>query len=356
MVAPPESIELYCRAAHEYKASDLILHVGEPPIVRVSGSITPMEAPPLTLNDLMAFRAYCGVPSEATDHDASFVSGDGIRFRVNFHRQLGAEAAVLRRISNTPPDIDGLGVPSVILKSMAARKSGLFVVSGPTGSGKSTTLAALIQWVNMNLERHIVTIEDPVEYVFERDRSLFTQRAVGLDTPSFAQGLRRSLRQAPDIILLGEIRDADTAMVALQAAETGHLVLTTLHASDVGEVVERLMAFFPDRERKGHLQVLAGQLLGILCQKLLPATSGGMVLATEFLTNLGLSRQCIRNADLPALRDFISQSDPSESYDFLSSFLELVTTHRIAEDTALITFPNPAELKRRLRGITSSAS
>lgn len=352
----PESIELYCRAAHEYKASDLILHVGEPPIVRVSGSITPMEAPCLSLNDLMAFRNHCGVPSEATDYDASFVSGEGIRFRVNFHRQLGAEAAVLRRISNTPPDIDGLGVPSDILKSMVARKSGLLVVSGPTGSGKSTTLAALIQWVNMNLERHIVTIEDPVEYVFERDRSLFTQRAVGLDTPSFAQGLRRSLRQAPDIILLGEIRDADTAMVALQAAETGHLVLTTLHASDVGEVVERLLAFFPDGERKGHLQVLAGQLLGILCQKLLPSTSGGMVLATEFLTNLGLSRQCIRDADLSALRDVIIQADSSESYDFLSSFLDLVKSQRITEETALLAVPNPAELKRRMRGITSSTS
>ncbi|MCE9587428.1 MAG: PilT/PilU family type 4a pilus ATPase [Verrucomicrobia bacterium] len=356
MDAPPESIELYCRAAHEYKASDLILHVGEPPIVRVSGSITPMEAPPLSLHDLMAFRAYCGVPSEATDHDASFISGEGIRFRVNFHRQLGAEAAVLRMITGTPPDIDTLGVPSEILKKMVARSSGIIIVSGPTGSGKSTTLAALLEWVNKNMERHVVTIEDPIEFIFQRDRSLFTQRSVGLDTPSFAEGLRRSLRQAPDIILVGEIRDATTAAVALQAAETGHLVLTTLHASDVGEVLDRIMAFFPEREKKGHLQVLAGQLLGILCQKLLPTTAGGMVLATEFLTNLGLSRQCIRDADLPALRDFISHSDPSESYDFLSSFLDLVTTGKIAEDTALLAVPNPAELKRRLRGITSSSS
>jgi twitching motility protein PilT len=356
MDAPPESIELYCRAAHEYKASDLILHVGEPPIVRVSGSITPMEAPPLSLNDMVDFRAYCGVPSKSTDYDASFVSGEGIRFRVNFHRQLGAEAAVLRMITGTPPDIDTLGVPSEILKKMVARSSGIIIVSGPTGSGKSTTLAALLEWVNKNMERHVVTIEDPIEFIFQRDRSLFTQRSVGLDTPSFAEGLRRSLRQAPDIILVGEIRDAATAAVALQAAETGHMVLTTLHASDVGEVLDRIMAFFPDREKKGYMQVLASQLLGILCQKLLPNTVGGMVLATEFLTNLGLSRQCIREADLPALRDFISHSDRSESYDFLSSFLDLVTTRKIAEDTALLAVPNPAELKRRLRGITSSAS
>lgn len=356
MDTPPESIELYCRAAYEYKASDLILHVGEPPIVRVSGSVTPMEAPPLSLPDMMAFRAYCDVPKEATDHDASFVSAGGIRFRVNFHRQLGEEAAVLRRITGTPPDIDALGVPSGILKKMAGRRSGIIIVSGPTGSGKSTTLAALLEWVNKNMERHIVTIEDPIEFVFHRDRSLFTQRAVGVDTPSFSEGLRRSLRQAPDIILVGEIRDADTAMVALQAAETGHLVLTTLHASDVGEVVERLMAFFPDGERAGHLQVLSGQLLGILCQKLLPSTAGGMVLATEFLTNLGLSRQYIRDADLSSLRDIIVQSDPMESYDFLRSFFDLVTSGEVSEEAALLAVPHPAELKRRLRGITSSSS
>jgi pilus retraction protein PilT len=350
----PDSIELYCRAAHEYKASDLILHAGEQPIVRVSGSVTPMEAPPLSYEDLSAFRSYCGVPPASLDHDASFVSAQGIRFRVNFHRQLGREAAVLRRISSTPPDIDMLGLPSDILKSMAERRSGILIVSGPTGSGKSTTLAAVLDWVNRNLERHVVTIEDPVEFVFERGRSLFTQRAVGLDTPSFAEGLRRSLRQAPDIILVGEIRDTETATVALQAAETGHLVLTTLHASDTGEVLERLLAFFPDGERKSHLQVLSGQLLGILCQKLLPAMSGGMVLACEYLTNIGLSRQCILNEDLAMLRDILANADSKESMDFLSSFLRLVSTGKISHETALLAVPNQAELRRRLRGVTTA--
>ena len=184
---PPESIELYCRAAQEYKASDLILHAGEPPVVRVSGSITPMEAPPLNAADLRAFRECCGVPDSSSDHDASFVSAQGIRFRVNFHRSLGQDAAVLRRISSTPPDIDQLGLPSGLLKEMASRKSGILIVSGPTGSGKSTTLASVLEWVNCNLERHIVTVEDPVEFVFERKQSLFTQRAVGLDTASFAE-------------------------------------------------------------------------------------------------------------------------------------------------------------------------
>ena len=353
---PPESIELYCRAAQEYKASDLILHAGEPPVVRVSGSITPMEAPPLNAADLRAFRECCGVPDSSSDHDASFVSAQGIRFRVNFHRSLGQDAAVLRRISSTPPDIDQLGLPSGLLKEMASRKSGILIVSGPTGSGKSTTLASVLEWVNCNLERHIVTVEDPVEFVFERKQSLFTQRAVGLDTASFAEGLRRALRQAPDIILVGEIRDADTASVALQAAETGHLVMATLHASDVGEVIERLVAFFPEAERKGYLQVLSGQLLAVLCQKLVPSCDDGVVLACEYLSNIGLTRECILHADLPGLRDHLAQADSSESLDFLHAFQRLAAEGRVSEETALLSVSNPAELRRRLRGISSSLS
>ncbi len=353
---PPESVELYCKASREYKASDLILHAGEPPILKISGSMTAMEAPPLPAADLVTFREHCGVPEESNDHDASFVSADGIRFRVNFLRQLGRDAAVLRRISAEPPDIETLGVPTAILKEWAVRRSGIVIVSGPTGSGKSTTLAALLEWVNRNHERHIVTIEDPVEFVFRRNKSLFTQRAVGQDTGSFSEGLRRSLRQAPDIILVGEIRDADTASVALQAAETGHLVFATLHASDVGEVLERMMAFFPESERAGHLQVLAGQLLGLICQKLLPAADGGMVLACEYMTNFGRTRQCILNADLPTLRDHLAQANLAESCDFLRAFHQLVSSGRISEETALLAVPNPAELRRRLRGISSSFS
>lgn len=356
MPNPPETIELYCRAAQEYGASDLILHVGEPPVVRVSGSVTPMEAAPLESSDMMAFRTHCGVPEEADDHDASFVTATGIRFRVNFHRSLGKEGAVLRRINATPPNLETIGIPVAILKEMASRKSGILIVSGPTGSGKSTTLAAVLDWVNRNLERHVVTVEDPVEFVFTRERSLFTQRAVGLDTPSFAEGLRRALRQAPDIILVGEIRDAETASVALQAAETGHLVMATLHASDAGEVVDRLLAFFPDAERRSHQQVLAGQLLGVFCQKLVPSTAGGMVLACEYMTNVGITRQCIIEADIPLLRDHLAEADAAESRDFLRAFHELVSTGRVSEETAMASVPNPAELRRRLRGISSNLS
>jgi len=349
----PPSIELFCRAADEYKASDLILQQGEAPVVRVSGSITPMEAPPVEVADLRAFREACGVPPESQDYDASFISSGGVRFRVNFHRRLGGEGAVLRRINSAPPALETLGVPEGVLREMVERRSGIIIVSGPTGSGKSTTLASLLDWVHHNLERHIVTIEDPVEYAFERDRSLFTQRAVGLDTHTFAEGLRRALRQAPDIILVGEIRDAETASVALQAAETGHLVLATLHSSDVSEVIERLEAFFPESERRGLRQVLSGQLLMILCQKLLPSCTGGRSLVCEHLTNVGMARQCIRDGDVASLRDYLAKADEIESIDFLRSFYRLVSEGAIEEGVAMQACPNPAELRRRLRGISS---
>jgi Tfp pilus assembly pilus retraction ATPase PilT len=175
-------------------------------------------------------------------------------------------------------------------------------------------------------------------------------------TASFAEGLRCALRQAPDIILVGEIRDAETASVALQAAETGHLVLTTLHASDVGEVLERMTAFFPDADRRGHLQVLSGQLLGVLCQKLLPSPESGMVPACEYLTNIGITRRFILNADLPALRDHLIAANEEESLDFLRAFQRLVAEGKLSEETALLAVPNPAELRRRLRGVSSDLS
>lgn len=163
-----------------------------------------MEAPAIPAGDLKAFREACGVPNGLADHDASFLSREGVRFRVNFHRRLGEDGAVLRRINTAPPPLDSIGVPSELLSDMVQRRSGILIVSGPTGSGKTTTLASLLDWVNKNHERHVVTIEDPVEFVFEREKSVFTQRAVGLDTPDFAEGLRRALRQAPDIILVGK--------------------------------------------------------------------------------------------------------------------------------------------------------
>lgn len=322
--------------------------------MRVSGSITPLEAPPITAQEIHDFRSACGIEKDSYDEEASFISPDGVRFRVNFHHRLGGEGAVLRRINSSPPPISSLGVPVDVLCRVVQQRSGIIIVSGPTGSGKSTTLASLLDWVNRNMERHVVTIEDPVEYVFPRDKSLFTQRAVGVDTPSFAEGLRRALRQSPDIIMVGEIRDAETAEVALQAAETGHLVLATLHASDVGEVLHRLLAFFPEMQKNGVLQVISGQLLMVISQKLMASPAGDRVLACEYLTVAGLARQCILEGDVAGLRDYLVGADEAESMDFLRSFQKLVNDGALSPEEAFKSCPNPSELRRRLRGISSN--
>jgi twitching motility protein PilT len=351
-----KSIELCCKAAVEYKASDVILRSDEPPMLRISGSVTFVEMPSISKEEMASLRAACKVPESASDHDASLFTSDGLRFRVNFHQHLGRDSAVLRLIKTSIPDLENLGVPSELLQSWAQQRSGIIIVSGPTGSGKSTTLSSLLEWVNHRLERHIVTIEDPVEFVFTGDKSYFTQRAVGLDTPSFAEGLRRSLRQAPDIILVGEIRDRETAEVALQAAETGHLVLATLHAPNACEVVERMSAFLPEDLKQGYLQVLSNQLLGVLCQKLLQAAQGGSVLACEYFSNVGIMRRLVREANLDNLFDQISISSNQEASSFLNSLYDLVIAKKITEEQALLAAPRPADLHRMLLGVSATTS
>jgi twitching motility protein PilT len=336
MDAPPESIELYCRAAHEYKASDLILHLGEPPIVRVSGSITPMEAPVVTREDLIAFRNACGVPVTSTDHDARFISSEGVRFRVNFHDHFGGQGAVLRRINSVIPDIHTLGVPSLPLCEIMKRRSGILIVSGSTGSGKSTTIASLLDWVNQNLERHIVTIEDPVEFIFEKNRSLFTQRAVGIDTANFAEGLRRALRQAPDIIMVGEIRDAETASVALRAAQTGHLVVASLHTNDAPGVLYRIVENFPGDEQEQILGLLANTLCAILSQRIfLSEDEKNHVMVTELLTNNSAVASCIRDRRFEQIVGLMEIGRKDGMHTFDDMLEKLYLERRISKEDAV---------------------
>ena len=216
----------------KHGASDLFLSEGAVARTKIGGELMMLGDAPVTLEEVSAFWKLCGGdPTYDGDRDSSFVNEDGVRFRVNLHRHTGKLGAVLRRISTEIPDMESLGLPADILIDWIKRPSGLVLVTGATGCGKSTTLASALEWVNQNMARHIVTIEDPIEYLFESKNSYFTQREVHTDTDSFARGLRSSLRQAPDVILLGEIRDQETAITALQAAETGHLVMATLHSA-----------------------------------------------------------------------------------------------------------------------------
>jgi twitching motility protein PilT len=348
-------LEDLLRAAVESGASDLILHSGRVAMARVEGQLVPVESASMTDADLDTLWAACGAEAGAKDFDAGMTTAAGARFRVNLLRHLGSRAAVLRRIRSDVPPLESLGLPVELLREWAVRKSGVVLVSGPTGSGKSTTVASILGWLNDTAPRHIVTIEDPVEFVFKPQQALFTQREVGIDTPSFAEGLRRSLRQNPDVIFLGEIRDAESALTAIQAAETGHLVFATLHASTCADVISRLELLFAEEDREGIRRTLAGQLLGVLCQRLLPARDGSRCLLCEYFSNIGSSRRIIAEGRMEDLQDFVSRGDPRNARSFSTSMVELIRLGQIEEATALENSDRPQELLRLLRGIHSSS-
>ncbi len=348
-----ELINGLCLLANQHGASDIFLHEGRVPQLRIDNELRIAGELPVSSTELESFWKHCGAPLEAVDYDGSYVDSEGRRFRVNFFRSLVVRGAVLRPIKMVIPSLTTLGLPSDLLISWLLRPSGLVLVSGPTGSGKSTTLASCLDWLNHNHSRHIVTIEDPVEYLFKSDLCLFTQREVGIDTPTFAEGLRRSLRQSPNVILLGEIRDGPSAITALQAAETGHLVLATLHSSNVLDSLERLSRLFEVGERENVLQVLSQQLIGILCQRLINAEPNGRALAVEHFENQAVTRKWILEGKFRELADLIAKGDNPANVTFMKALAALVRGGRVAEATALQAAANPHELQRELRGISA---
>jgi len=341
-------------AAVENSASDVILRSGQAAVFRINGELASVESEHPSEQDMGSLWSACGAEGKELDRDASLTTEEGVRFRVNLLRQLGVRGAVLRRIQNQIPAMETLGLPCELLREWAARPSGIVVVCGPTGSGKSTTMASLLEWINGSMARHIVTIEDPVEFLFAGKMSFFTQREVGIDTPSFAEGLRRSLRQNPDVIFLGEIRDAPSAITAIQAAETGHLVFATVHAAGCADVVARLELLFPPDERESVRKTLAAQLHGVLCQRLLPAISGSRALLTEYFSNEASSRRLIAEGRMNELQDFVSRGDPRNVRSFADSLMQLVRAGIVAEAVALDNADNPQEFARSLRGVSSS--
>ncbi len=351
-----ELINGLCCTTIEHGVSDLFLLAGELPQLRLHGEIIPYGDTIVTAQELESFWTHCGGGKDVLDFDGSFISSNGNRFRVNLFRSLHKRGAVLRPIKTIIPGIETLGVPVDLLISWASRPSGLVLVTGATGSGKSTTIASCLNWVNQSYSRHIVTIEDPIEFLFKPDKCLITQRDVGVDTTSFAEGLRRSLRQSPDVIMLGEIRDPLTAMTALQASETGHLVFATLHSSNVLDSMERLTRLFTGSEREGVLQVISQQLVGILCQKLVPANEGGRLLVLEHFENQAATRKWIMEGKFREMADFIAKGDNPTNVTFIQSLVGLVQTQRISEEVALDASTNPHEVKRQLRGINANSS
>lgn len=349
-------IEQICAAAVEHQAEDLFLKANECPGARIQGQIYRLTDDILTNEALGEFWMGCGCdPASTTEQDVRWMSPDGHWFRVNLFRHLGRLGAALRPIKGEVRSLEELGLPADRLREWASRENGLVLVTGATNSGKSTTLASCLDWINQARQSHIVTIEDPIEYVLKPARSVITQREVGGDTESFVSGLRAALRQSPDVIMLGEIRDADTARVALQACETGHLVLTTMHCSDVAETLERLTALFPPDERESALIVLCKQLIGIVCQKLLPAEGGGLHVVVEHLANSGAIRKWLREGRALEIVEFMSRNQDSGNMTFAQAIASAYRAGILSKATARAAFPDAHEFDRMEMGISNGS-
>jgi pilus retraction protein PilT len=349
-----QNIDSILDAAEQQEASDVFLQENEVPRLKINEQIIVLEKEPLSLADITAFWQACGANAQGdgdTDRDSGFVSRTHTRYRVNLHRTMGRLGAVLRRIKTKVPGLKALGAPEWLLHQWGSREHGLIIVTGPTGSGKSTTIASLLQWINENQVRHVVTIEDPVEYQFTNNRSYFTQRQVGRDTGTFSSGLRSALREAPDVIFVGEIRDYETALTALQASETGHLVVSTMHSENVGDTMERYLNLFPAEDAKHGTNLLANQLSGVLCQKLVQSADGGLHLLVEHVENAGAMRDWIARRELQNIDQYISRGSDPAAVSFLQSTIKALQAKIITEATAMASVSNESELRRAMRGI-----
>ncbi len=342
-------------------ATDVHLRVGSHIMVRVDGDIQPLGDSCLT-----AAETRQAVDWILRDHQVELRSGleldigyalPGLgRFRANVFTESGQIGMVMRVMPPEPSSVADLNLPPV-LSQIAGEERGLVLVTGVTGSGKSTTLAAMIDHINRTLRKHIVTIEDPIEYVHREKNCLITQRQIGVDTGDFATALRAALRQDPDVILIGEMRDQETIDAALLAAETGHLVFSTLHTVDATETLNRILATYPPHQQVQVRTQLADVLRGVISQRLLPAAGGaGLVPAVEVLVNTKFISECIRDPKrTQRLHD--AMADGASQYGmqtFDQSLLALVSENFITEEVAIAAATSPNDLKLQLRGIVSS--
>jgi len=323
-------------------ASDVHLKLGRPPLIRRDGAVEPLAgAGELTEEDLDACLRKLTMTAperyeafERTgDLDIAYTGPDLPRFRVNAFRQRGSASFALRVIPRTVPRFADLGLPRGV-ERLAEEHRGLVLVTGATGSGKSTTLAAIVDHVNRTRASHIVTIEDPLEFLHEDHKSIVNQREVGLDTESFGQALRRALRQDPDTILIGELRDAETAQTALQAAESGHLVFSTLHTIDSAETVSRLVEFFPEGKQQQIRSILSGVLRGVISQRLLQRVDGGRVAVVEVMVNNARIADLIREGRPDEISDAIADGEYFDMQTFQQALIVKVLEGAIDADTA----------------------
>ena len=356
-----DTVEMFnslLRLAVENGASDIHVKSDRPAVLRLDGHLEPIDMDPLPMPMVQQFIEQSCPPQflerwhEDSQVDYCYAIDEIGRFRVNGFYQRGRVSMVFRHVKERPPTFDELNHDPTVFKRLSKLKDGIVLVCGATGSGKSSTLAALLNYINHNYDKHIVTLEDPIEFNYADVKSVINQREVGIDTPTFRTGLRAVLRQDPDIILIGEMRDKDTFDTALSAAETGHLVLGTLHASNGQQAVQRLFEFYPPDQIENMRRQIAEALKATICQKLVPALEGsGRVPVVEIFVVESLGAKVIEEGSYEKIPAVIEASKEAGSKSFNQDLYNLIKAGRITKDDGLAFSPNPKALEMNLKGI-----
>jgi len=349
-------IEEILRLGLQRGASDVHFKVGERVMMRINGRLHRLNLPPLAPED--ARRVFESLrpphmnepPENVREVDFSISVPGGGRFRVNAFQQRGTLALVIRLIPIKIPELGSLNLPS-ILPALANERRGLILVTGTTGSGKSTTLAAMIDQINKTRTAHVITIEDPIEFLFTNQKSSIVQREIGIDTTSFSTALRAALRQDPDVLMVGEMRDTETIDIALKAAETGHLVLSTAHTTDAAKTIQRILSAFPSDEQSMVRIRLAECLRAVISQRLLPRADGdGQIPAVETMVVTRAIQDCIRNADRTyEINEFISKGGNYGMQTFDQALLRQIRSGHITREVAISAATSPGDLDLQLR-------
>ena len=356
-----ESIDIFnnlLQLAVENGASDIHIKTDKPAFLRLFGRLEPVDMDPLTIDQISAFvegtcpEGFLELWHNNKQVDYAYSLEEVGRFRVNSFYQRQTISMVFRHVKDRPPTFEELNHDPEVFRKLCMSKDGILLVCGATGSGKSSTLAAMLNFVNHNFDRHIVTLEDPIEFTYSDVKSVFNQREIGIDSPTFQLGMKAVLRQDPDIILVGELRDADTFNTALTAAETGHFVLGTLHSSNAQQAIQRLFEFYTPEEAASMRRQIGSALKGTITQKLVPALEGnGRVPAVEILVVDSLARKVIEEGTFEKIQAVIEAGQDNGSKSFNQDLYRLIKSGQISKQDGLAYSPNPKALEMNLKGI-----
>lgn len=344
----------YLRLMVERSASDLFLTTGAPPSIKIDGVVHPLDAPKLQVGEVKEMAERIMTATQRKQFETSMESNfswsckDLGRYRINVYRQRGEVAMVMRMINSNVPSFEALGLPARVAE-MAMLKRGLVLVVGAAGSGKSTTLAAMIKHRAAHADGHILTIEDPIEFLFSHGRSIVDQREVGIDTLTFGEALHNALREAPDVIMLGEIRDRETAQHAIAYAETGHLCISTMHANNANQAIDRLINFFPEEAHKQILLDLSMNLKAVISQRLIPAIQQKRVLAVEILLQTSFISELMQRGRLNEIKDAMKKGNEEGIVTFDQSLYALYQAGKITAEEAISNADSTTDLSLRIR-------